>query len=123
MKRVSLLLLIAVVLVGGVYAVHAYADKTSDDAAAKAEKATVQKIDQNTDKSVQCPRHPDCPSDCKHTGNCTSDCPKFVDKDKDGQCDTNKKCHSAGKPAGCPGHSANMQKGCPGHANGGCGKH
>lgn len=123
MKRVSLLLLVVVVLAGGIYAVQAFADKVTSNVVNPAVQATAQETESTTDNAIQCPKHPDCPADCGHQGNCTSDCPQFVDNDGDGKCDTQGKCHSAGKPAGCPGHSANAQKGCPGHTNGGCGRH
>lgn len=123
MKKLSLLLLVAVVLAGSIYAVQAFADKSSNEVVSEADKATVQETEQVADQAAQCPKHPDCPANCNHDGKCTSDCPRFVDNDGDGQCDTQGKCHSTGTHEGCPGHATNTQQGCPGHTGGGCGRH
>lgn len=123
MKKLSLLLLVAVVLAGSIYAVQAFADKNNNDVVKTAHQAAVQETKTAADQAVQCPKHPDCPADCTHDGKCTSGCPRFVDNDGDGQCDTHGRCHSTGTHEGCPGHAANIQQACPGHTNGGCGKH
>ncbi len=112
MRKLSLLVLVAVLLGVGIYTVLAYADKSGNDAINTTDQAAVLNIEQNTDHAVQNSKHPGCPSDCGHTGNCTKDCPNFADKNGDGKCDRQGACRTDCQPEKCPGH-----------ANGGCGKH
>lgn len=105
MRKLSLLLLVAVVLAGGIYAVQAYADKGGNGTVDVTTAATVQGADQSSNPNAQCPKHRDCPADCGHTGKCTSGCPNFVDEDKDGKCDQHGTHHAAATGQGCPGHT------------------
>jgi hypothetical protein len=89
MRKFSLLLLVAVVMAGAIYAVHAYA-----------ENGGVAKIDAKATSAVsQCPKNADCPRDCEGCP-CPGQCanrPNCADKDKDGQCDQ----RGAGPTQGC----------------------
>ena len=148
LKKLSLLLFVAVVIVGGIYAVQALADNGSGAAVNAKPAPAVQTPGQSAGTVAQCPGHADRPHDCGHTGKCTTVCPKFKDEDKDGKCDQQGTCHSAGGQKGCPGHAtstacpkftdndkdgkcdqqgkchtAGTHEGCPGHTGGGCGQH
>jgi len=112
LKKLSLLLFVAVVIAGGIYAVQALADNGSGAAVTANPAPAVQTPGQSAGTVAQCPGHADRPHDCGHTGKCTTACPKFKDEDKDGKCDQQGKCRTAGTHEGCPGRTGS-----------GCGQH
>jgi uncharacterized protein (UPF0333 family) len=85
MRKFSLLLLVAVVMAGAIYAVHAYAENGGDAKIdAKAARA-VQTGGEAADPVAQCPNKADCPRD---GAGCPGQCanrPNCADKDKGGQ--------------------------------------
>ena len=119
MRKLSLLLLVAVLMAGAIYAVQAYSGNGSDAAIGAKATAAVQSGGGVADQVAQCPKNADCPRDCERCpgdckgcpGKCT-DCPNYTDKDKDGRCDQREACHSA-----------DARQGCSGHARGSCGRH
>lgn len=108
MRKLSLLVLVAVVMAGAIYAVQAYA-QSQNDAAVVANSTTA---DQSTVQTAQCQRHADCPGTCDRCTARGADCPNYVDANNDGQCDH--------RGEGC---SAEMRQNCQGHAEGGCCRH
>lgn len=148
LKKLSLLLFVAIVLAGGIYAVQALADNSSGAAATAKPTPAVQTLSQNAGTAAQCPGHVNGSHNCGHSGKCTSACPQFKDENNDGQCDVENACHSADGQKNCPGHAtstacpkftdndkdgkcdqqgqchtAGAHEGCPGHTGTGCGQH
>jgi len=119
MKKLSLFLVVAALMAGAIYAVQAYTGNGGDAAVGADATASIRSEGETADQPAQCPKHADCPRDCEGCpGNCENcpgncpDCPNRADKDNDGRCDHQGKCHSA-----------DQQRGCSGHAGGSCGRH
>jgi len=112
MRKFSLFLLVAVVMAGAIYAVHAYAGNGSDAKIDAKAKSAVQTGGEVADPVAQCPKNADCPRDCEGCPGQCANCPNYADKDKDGQCD---------RQGDCP--ATPVRSGCSGHAGRACGRH
>jgi hypothetical protein len=103
MRKFSLLLLVAVVTAGAIYAVHAYAENGGDAKIEAKATSPVQTGSEAADPVAQCPKNAACPRDGASCPGQCANCPNCADKDKGcpGQCANRPNC--ADKDKGCPG--------------------